>query len=82
LTVLSVCIASTTVITGVFSINVGKIPRNELPGQPDQPGGRFTVFGAVVVTATVAAASVIAVTRWWWVEAGKKFKKRKTESVF
>lgn len=56
---------------GLFSINIGKIPRNERA-----PGGPFNVFFIILGVSFLIGFGVLALVKYWQAAAKKKFTRK------
>ncbi|KAI5121265.1 hypothetical protein M0805_002310 [Coniferiporia weirii] len=70
LTVVSITVLCIQVILGLFSINVGKIPHNDISG------GTYTVFYIILSVSVLIGFGVVGLVRYWRMRARKKFSRQ------
>jgi len=77
LSVISVSVVAMQLLTGIFSVNLGSIPRNTRHIAPDfPPPGPFNVFAAIVAGVVLVGAIIIFMVRYWWQHAKRKYARR------
>ncbi|KAF8523084.1 hypothetical protein BU17DRAFT_44052 [Hysterangium stoloniferum] len=67
-TVISIGVLSTQVITGAFSMNLGKIPTNS-----HMAPAPLNVWIIIVVTVLLVMVAIVSVSRYWWLQAKRKY---------
>jgi len=63
-------------LTGIFSMNVGKLPQNHRVAIPPNPHAPFNVFAAMIVGVVLMGAGILALARYWWLHAKRKYARR------
>ncbi|KAF8521504.1 hypothetical protein JB92DRAFT_2890696 [Gautieria morchelliformis] len=78
LTLLAVSILAMQLPVGLFSINLGNIPRNNRSADPPAP---FNWFMGIITTVLLVGAGVASMTRYWWVQAERKFARARQSKL-
>jgi hypothetical protein len=65
-------------LVGLFSTNVGNMPRNNRFADPPAP---FNWFMGVIVAVLLVAAGVASLTRYWWLQAERKFARARQSKL-